>query len=84
LVSGLTAFVTVSACVVVRRADGLVVVVVRCVLVAVDSRDELERAVDCRLGLEVEQAARPISNSAARRILDMFPPTALRPRSGAT
>jgi hypothetical protein len=43
---------------------------------AVDSRDEDdERAADCRLGLEV-QAAKPISKSPTRRILDMSPPTA--------
>jgi len=84
----LTAFFTVSGrvdvvrCVVDRddvvdrvgvlRAVGLVFDGVA----AVDSRDEDdERAADCRLGLEL-QAAKPISKSPARRILDMSPPTA--------
>jgi hypothetical protein len=88
LVSGLTAFFTVSGrvdvvrCVVDRddvvdrmvvlRAAGLVFDGVA----AVDSRDEDdERAAACRLGLEL-QAARPISKSPARRILDMSPPPA--------
>jgi hypothetical protein len=94
LVSGLTAFFTVSGRVVVVRCTGcraVVVdrddVVVRVVVLraaglvfdgvaAVDSRDEDdERAADCRLGLEV-QAAKPISKSPTRRILDMSPPTA--------
>jgi hypothetical protein len=84
----LTAFFTVSGRVDVVRCvvdrDDVVdrVVVLRAVglefdgVAAVDSRDEDdERAADCRLGLEV-QAARPISKSPARRILDMSPPTA--------
>jgi hypothetical protein len=58
--------------VVVVRVAGLVLVGVA----AVDSRDGGdERAADCRLGLEL-QAAKPISKSPARRILDMSPPTA--------
>ena len=57
--------------VVVLRAAGLVFDGV-----AVDSRDDTdERAADCRLGLDV-QAAKPISKSPTRRILDMSPPTA--------
>lgn len=84
----MTAFFTVSGRVDVVRCvvdrDDVVdrVVVLRAVglvfdgVAAVDSRDEDdERAADCRLGLEV-QAARPISKSPARRILDMSPPTA--------
>ena len=70
--------------VVVRCGDVVVgrVVVVRAAGLAVDdaavdSRDEEpERAADCRLGLDVEQAAKPISKSPARRILDISPPTA--------
>jgi hypothetical protein len=88
LVSGLTAFCTVSGRVdVVRWAGCRAVVVDRVVVLravglvfdgaaAVDSRDDDdERAADCRLELEV-QAAKPISKSPARRILDMSPPTA--------
>jgi hypothetical protein len=84
----LTAFVTVSGCEAVRRTGCLAVGVARAVVLraaglvldgvaaAVDSRDvELERA-GCRLGLEVVQAARPITKSPARRILDISPPTA--------
>jgi hypothetical protein len=94
LVSGLTAFFTVSGRVAVVRCAGCRAVVVDRVdvvdravalwaagvvcdgVAAVDSRDEDdERAADCRLGLEV-QAARPISKSPTRPILDMSPPTA--------
>jgi hypothetical protein len=90
LVSGLTAFFTVSGRVDVVRCAGCRavvegrddVVVLRAAglafdgVAAVDSRDEDdERAADCRLGLEV-QAAKPISKSPTRRILDMSPPTA--------
>jgi hypothetical protein len=88
LVSGLTAFFTVSGRVdvvrcVVDRDDAVdrVVALWAAGLVfdgvaAVDSRDEDdERAADCRLGLEV-QAAKPISKSPTRPILDMSPPTA--------
>ena len=58
----------------VLRAAGLVLVDG---VAAVDSRDDDdERAADWRLGLEVEQAAKPINKSPARRILDMSPPTA--------
>ena len=58
--------------VLVLRAAGLVVVDG---VVAVDSRDDDdERATDWRLGLEVVQAAKPISTSPTRRILDMSPP----------
>lgn len=57
--------------VVVLRAAGLVDDGVA----AVDSRDEADaRAADCRLGLEVVQAAKPINQSPARLILDMSPP----------
>ncbi|MGE5142254.1 MAG: hypothetical protein ACM3OA_02340 [Acidobacteriota bacterium] len=96
MVSGLTAFFTVSGCVVVARRTGcFVVVVVRRVdgvvvlraaglvvdgVAAVDSRDaDDDRAVACRLGLDVVQAAKPISKSPARRILDISPPTAGSP-----
>jgi hypothetical protein len=59
--------------VVVVRVAGLAVDGVA----AVDSRDEDdERAADWRLGLDVVQAAKPISKSPTRRILDMSPPTA--------
>ncbi|HXJ29011.1 MAG TPA: hypothetical protein VNG35_00130 [Gemmatimonadales bacterium] len=83
---------TVSTCVVVRRVGCLEAVVVRRVFVAVargvatgftavaavDSRDDDdERAADCRLGLDV-QAAKPISKSPTRRILDMSPPDGFR------
>ncbi|HET7249367.1 MAG TPA: hypothetical protein VFI79_05945 [Gemmatimonadales bacterium] len=100
MVSGLTAFFTVSGCVIVARRTGcFVVVVVRWVdvvvdrvvvlrtaglvvdgVAAVDSRDaDDERAADCRLGLDAVQAAKPISKSPARRILDISPPTAGSP-----
>jgi hypothetical protein len=88
LVSGLTAFCTVSGRVDVVRCAGCRAVdrddVVDRVaaglgfdgVAAVDSRDEDdERAADCRLGLEL-QAATPINKSPTRRILDMSPPTA--------
>jgi hypothetical protein len=84
----LTALFTESGCVDVVRCAGCRAVVVDRVVVLraagllvdgvvdVDSRDgELEREADCRLGLDV-QAAKPISKSPTRRILDMSPPTA--------
>ena len=65
--------VDVADRVVVLRAAGLVVDVAA----GVDSRDAaVEREADCRLGLGEAQAARPISVSPTRRILDISPPTA--------
>jgi hypothetical protein len=86
-VSGRVVVVRRTGClvaVVVRCVDVVVarVVVLRAAglgfdgVAAVDSRDEDdERAAACRLGLEL-QAAKPLSKSPARRILDMSPPTA--------
>ena len=88
MVSGFTWLrLAVSARVVVARAAGRVDVGGRVVTGRVTGLacaaddpvvDGAERAVDCRWGLGVEQAASPSSASPASRIFDITPPTAGR------